>query len=58
MVVGLNLKTQCPATIKINNPGIILKDRKAPRLVQFIGYFHYGMLEQVIYGYIAKLDVT
>ena len=49
MVVCLHLKTQRPAAVKINYPGIIHKNRKAPRLVQLPGRLHDGTLQQVVY---------
>ncbi|MBA7714775.1 hypothetical protein ES703_123807 [subsurface metagenome] len=58
MIVGLNLETQCPATIKINYASIILKNGKTPRLLQLLSCLHNSILEQVIYSYLTKLDFT
>ncbi|MBA7709908.1 hypothetical protein ES703_118834 [subsurface metagenome] len=46
--MGLHLEAQRPLPVKINHPGIIHKDRKAPRLAELIGCPGDGALQQVI----------
>ena len=43
-------KTQRPFTIEIDNSGVIFENRKTPRFVELFGYFHNGVLDQVVYN--------
>ena len=56
VVVCLNLKAEGPAAVKINGPGVVLKDGKAPRPVEFLSGLHDGALEQVVDNPIIKSD--
>ena len=56
MVVCLNLETYRVQPVEVDDPGIVLEDRKAPLLVESTSRLHDGAAQKVVDSLAVDMD--